>query len=200
MGVNNAFFQMSGVAIGLGLGIGILVLAILVFTFCWWSKRGGGQSGPTTYNETEKTSEVWSAHNLSLSSKKGSKTEMKMSACEIVDDDYTYNIGEDTYVIGEELYSEEKKDYNSDEKKEKKKKSTIVEPVEEDYTYTIGDIEDEYEHKPATPTKPKPKPPLKRASTEDTYENFTKTEDKGRGQKVVLQKMETEENDYTYEI
>ena len=194
------FFQMSGVAIGLGLGIGILVLAILVFTFCWWSKRGGGQSGPTTYNEAEKTSEVWSAHNLSLSNKKGSKTEMKMSACEIVDDDYTYNIGEDTYVIGEELYSEEKKDYNSDEKKEKKKKSTIVEPVEEDYTYTIGDIEDEYEHKPATPTKPKPKPPLKRASTEDTYENFTKPEDKGRGQKVVLQKMETEENDYTYEI
>ena len=192
------FFQMSGVAIGLGLGIGILVLAILAVAFCWWSKRGGGQSGPTTYNEAEKTSEVWSAHNLSLSNKKGSKTEMKMSACEIVDDDYTYNIGDDTYVIGEELYSEEKKDYNSDEKKEKKKKSTIVEPVEEDYTYTIGDIEDEYEHKPATPTKPKP--PLKRASTEDTYENFTKTEDKGRGQKVVLQKMETEENDYTYEI
>ena len=41
---------------------------------------------------------------------------------------------------------------------------------------------------------------LKRASTEDTYENFTKTEDKGRGQKAVFQKMETEENDYTYEI
>ena len=191
---------MSGVAIGLGLGIGILVLAILAFAFCWWSKRGGGQSGPTTYNEAEKTSEVWSAHNLSLSNKKGSKTEMKMSACEIVDDDYTYNIGEDTYVIGEELYSEEKKDYNSDEKKEKKKKSPIDEPVEEDYTYTIGDIEDEYEHKPITPTKPKPKPLLERASTEDTYENFTKTEDRGRGQKVVLQKMETEENDYTYEI
>ena len=191
---------MSGVAIGLGLGIGILVLAILAFAFCWWSKRGGGQSGPTTYNEAEKTSEVWSAHNLSLSNKKGSKTEMKMSACEIVDDDYTYNIGEDTYVIGEELYSEEKKDYSSDEKREKKKKSTIVEPVEEDYTYTIGEIEDEYEHKPATPTKPKPKPLLERASTEDTYENFTKPEDKGRGQKVVLQKMETEENDYTYEI
>ena len=192
---------MSGVAIGLGLGIGILVLAILAFAFCWWSKRGGGQSGPTTYNEAEKTSEVWSAHNLSLSNKKGSKTEMKKSECDIVDGDYTYNIGEDdTYVIGEELYSEEKKDYNRDEKKEKKKKSPIVEPVEEDYTYTIGDIEDEYEHKPITPTKPKPKPLLERASTEDTYENFTKPEDKGRGQKVVLQKMETEENDYTYEI
>ena len=189
---------MSGVAIGLGLGIGILVLAILAFAFCWWSKRGGGQSAPTTYNEAEKTSEVWSAHNLSLSNKKGSKTEMKMSECDIVDGDYTYNIGEDdTYVIGEELYSEEKKDNNRDEKK---KKSAIVEPVEEDYTYTIGDIEDEYEHKPITPTKPKPKPLLKRASTEDTYENFTKPEDKGRGQKVVLQKMETEENDYTYEI
>ena len=192
---------MSGVAIGLGLGIGILVLAILAFAFCWWSKRGGGQSGPTTYNEAEKTSEVWSAHNLSLSNKKGSKTEMKMSECDIVDGDYTYNIGEDdTYVIGEELYSEEKKAYNRDDKKEKKKKSPIVEPVEEDYTYTIGDIEDEYEHRPITPTKPKPKPLLERASTEDTYENFTKTEDKGRGQKFVLQKMETEENDYTYEI
>ena len=210
----------EGLVVGLGLGFGLLVL---VATCGLWLKKRG-QRSPS--KEKPREAEIWTASKKEKKNIRGEEGRKITQRTNWYEEDYSYSIvdqdhqsdkkktgvknnksieSEDEeymYSIGEENNSQDQLDIikNSCNIKNENKIRNRLES-EGDYTYDIGEEGDDgdgyggYVDIKSSPAQ-KPKPVLKRESSEETYENDPEPELKRQNIKA---KEQDTEDDYTYE-